>query len=308
VVKGLVQPWRAWHDFGMRRALIACRTTETNEALARAGGQTASWELLTPGRALAELQPGDAALGRLDVVPTLDGMDDGLWALGALAARGVVILNDPSALLAAHDKLLTARVLTRRGVPHPRTTLVRAGRPLPLLGREVVLKPRFGSWGREVTRCAGGAELAAAVERVRDTSWFRRHGALVQELVPPRGYDLRVVVAAGRMIGAAYRIAADGEWRTNVALGGVRRAAVDPPRGAVALALAAAQATGTSLAGIDLLPDGDGGWTVLEVNGAVEFTREYAPWGDIFADAAVALAGEAHERLACREAPAAAAV
>lgn len=86
MVNGLVQRYRAWHDFGMRRALIACRPTETNEALARAGGQTASWELLTPGRALAELQPGDAALGRLDVVPTLDGMDDGLWALGALAA------------------------------------------------------------------------------------------------------------------------------------------------------------------------------------------------------------------------------
>lgn len=76
----------------------------------------------------------------------------------------------------------------------------------------------------------------------------------------------------------------------------------------MALALAAAEATGASLAGIDMLPDGDGGWTVLEVNGAVEFTREYAPWGDIFADAAVSLAGEAHERLACREAPAAAAV
>jgi tetrahydromethanopterin:alpha-L-glutamate ligase len=308
VVKGLVQRGRAWHDFLMRLALIACRPTETNDALAHAGGPGTRWELLTPSQALVELQAGDAALGRLDVVPTLDGMDDGLWALGALAARGVVVLNDPSALLAAHDKLLTARVLQRHGVAHPRTRLVRAGRPVPLFAREVVLKPRFGSWGREVTRCAGGAELAAAVERVREASWFRRHGALVQELVPPLGYDLRVIVAAGRMVGAAYRIAADGEWRTNVALGGVRRPADDPPRQAVGLALAAAHATGASLAGVDLLPDGLGGWTVLEVNGAVEFTREYAPWGDVFAETAAVLAAEARERLACRDEAAAAAV
>ena len=46
MVKGLVQPWRAWHDFGMRRALIACRTTETNEALARAGGDQLEQALL----------------------------------------------------------------------------------------------------------------------------------------------------------------------------------------------------------------------------------------------------------------------
>src|SRR5918996_2573223 len=292
----------------MRLALIACRLTDTNDALAHTTGSDATWETMTPARALAELRLGDAAVGRLDVLPTLDGMDDGLWALGALSARGVVVLNDPSALLGSHDKLLTARLLRRRGLPHPRTQLVREGRPLPVVDREVVLKPRFGSWGREVTRCAGSAELAAAVERVRDTSWFRRHGVLVQDLVRPQGYDLRILVAAGRVVGAIYRIAADGEWRANVALGGARRPVAEPPRDAAGIAVAAAWATGGSLVGVDLLPDARGGWTVIEVNGAVEFTREYAPWGDVFADTALALAHEARERVACREGPTAAAV
>jgi RimK family alpha-L-glutamate ligase len=292
----------------MRFALIACRPTDTNDALAGAGGSGAAWETLTPGRALAGLRPGDAALGRLDVLPTLDGMDDGLWALGALAARGVVVLNDPSALLGSHDKLLTARLLRRRGLPQPRTQLVREGRPLPVIDREVALKPRFGSWGLEVTRCAVSAELAAAVERVRDTSWFRRHGALIQDLVRPQGHDLRILVAAGRVVGAIYRIAAEGEWRTNVALGGARRPVPEPPRDAAGIAVAAVWATGGSLVGVDLLPDDHGGWTVIEVNGAVEFTREYAPWGDVFADTALALAHEARERVACRAGPTAAAV
>ena len=73
---------------------------------------------------MAELRRGDAALGRLDVLPTLDGVDDGLWALGSLAANGIRTLNRAGALLAAHDKLLTARLLLHAGLPHPRTRLL----------------------------------------------------------------------------------------------------------------------------------------------------------------------------------------
>jgi RimK family alpha-L-glutamate ligase len=274
----------------MRLALIACRPSATNDALALAGGDDARWERLTPQQALDVLRPGDAALGRLDVLPALDGIDDGLWALGALAARGVHVLNDPAALLASHDKLLTARLLRRHGLPHPRTAHVRDGRPkLPFSG-PVVVKPRFGSWGRDVRLCEDRASFAAVLAEVRRRGWYRRHGALVQELVRPQGYDLRVVVAAGRVVGAAYRIAAEGEWRTNVALGGVRRPVPEPPAGAAALSLAAARATGAALVGVDLLPDGRGGWVVLELNGAVEFTAEYASWGDVFEETADALA------------------
>ena len=64
---------------------------------------------MTPHEALASLRAGDGALGRLDVLPPdARRVDDGLRALGAVAARGVHVLNDPAALLATHDKLLTA--------------------------------------------------------------------------------------------------------------------------------------------------------------------------------------------------------
>ena len=84
----------------MRFALIACRATPTNDALVGVTALPTVWESMTPERALDELVSGDVALGRLDVLPTLDGIDDGLWALGALAARGVLVLNHPAALLA----------------------------------------------------------------------------------------------------------------------------------------------------------------------------------------------------------------
>jgi RimK family alpha-L-glutamate ligase len=286
-VNGLAEGVFAWQVYVMRYALVARRSTPTTESLLAAGPL---WELRTPEQALATLAPGDAAVGRLDVLPTLDGMDDGLWALGALAARGVVVLNGPPALLGTHDKLLTARLLRRAGVPHPRTQHVKDGRPIPVPTGPVVVKPRFGSWGREVVRCEDAYSLGASLERVRDQGWYRRHGALVQDLVPPQGYDLRVVVAGQRVVGAVFRVAAAGEWRTNVALGGARRPVLDPPPEAAALAIAAASAVGSALVGVDLLPDGYGRWKVLELNGAVEFTREYAPGADVFADTADALA------------------
>jgi [lysine-biosynthesis-protein LysW]--L-2-aminoadipate ligase len=283
----------------MRLGLIARRSTPTNVELSAASALGWRWERMTPEHALDTLVAGDVALGRLDVLPTLDGMDDGLWALGALAARGAEVLNEPPALLASHDKLLTARLLRRAGVPHPRTLHVRDGRPAPVPRVPVVVKPRFGSWGSEVRRCEDYPSLEATLEEVRETPWYRRHGALVQELVPPRGYDLRIVVAGGRVVGSTFRVAAPGEWRTNVALGGSRRSVGRPPREASAVAVAAAAAAGAALVGVDLLPEGDG-WTVLELNGAVELTHDYAPWGNVFSEIASALARTALERRAGR--------
>ena len=144
----------------MRIAVIAQSSTPTNEALARVGCRGADWCLLTPAEALATLREGDCAIGRIDVLPTLDGIDEGLWVLGALEARGVTVFNGAPVLLAAHDKLLTARLLRRAGLPHPQTRLISGDRPRSSLRAPVVVKPRFGSWGLGVERCDDEAALA----------------------------------------------------------------------------------------------------------------------------------------------------
>ena len=273
----------------MRFALIAQRTTPTNESLAGSIGDGLQWEPMTPENALDELRAGDVALGRLDVLPTLDGIDDGMWALGALEARRVLVLNHSAALFATHDKLLTARLLRRADLPHPRTAHVRPDRPFPAVRPPVVVKPRFGSGGVRVTLCENEEALCDALSELSSVAWFERQGVLVQELVPPQGYDLRILVAGQRVAGAVFRVAAEGEWRTNISLGGSRRPVADPPPHACELALAAARASGAALVGVDLVQDGLGGWTIIELNGAVEFTHEYQPEGDVFADVAAEL-------------------
>jgi RimK family alpha-L-glutamate ligase len=255
------------------------RTNAELLAAARRFGLSAEW--LPPGTADQRLAPGDTVLARLDVRPTLDGVENGVSELRRAQRSGVRVLNDPRSLLRSHDKLATALALRNASVPHPPTVHVREPGPTPPLRPPVVLKPRFGSWGMDVSVCPSRSDYVRALDTVRKRAWFR-NGILVQQLVPPPRSDLRVVVAGGRAVGAIERHAAPGEWRTNVALGARRCPAKPSPR-AVELALAAAGAVGGDLVGIDLLPLTGGDYTVLEVNGAVDFTGDYSLGGrDVF--------------------------
>jgi [lysine-biosynthesis-protein LysW]---L-2-aminoadipate ligase len=274
----------------MTIALLGGDANRTNRMLAarwRALGLPV--ELVRPPEAHPRLGIGDVVVGRIDVTQEVDGVEPGLLELLVLERAGFDVRNRAAALLAAHDKLRTARLLAAAGLPHLRTGHVgSADDPLPVPA-PLVVKPRFGSWGREIFRCATEREARATLRRLADRRWFRRHGALVQELVGPPRSDVRVLVAGGSVVGGIRRFAAPGEWRTNAALGG-RRARSTPDAAAAALAAAAVRTTGLDLAGVDLLPLPSGRYVVLEVNGAVDFDQTYSlPHRDAFRDAAAAL-------------------
>jgi glutathione synthase/RimK-type ligase-like ATP-grasp enzyme len=125
---------------------------------------------------------------------------------------------------------------------------------------------------------------------LRKRPWFHRHGVLLQKFVPPADRDLRLIVAGQHVVGAVERIAAPGEWRTNIALG-ARRQPVSLPPEACDLAVRAAVAVEGDLVGVDLLRRPDGRHVVLEINGAVDFTDECSLDGrNVFAEAARQLA------------------
>ena len=275
---------------GMSRVAVIGSPTRTTDLLVDAwsrAGIRAS--VMTPELALATLEPGDVALFRLDVLPTLDGVEPGFDVFPALEQRGVRMLNRPEALLAVHDKLRTSAAFTAAGLRQPRTFHVTADRRLPNLPLPCVVKPRFGSWGKDVLLCQTRGDLDRALVALSSKPWWRRHGALVQELIPPVGRDLRLLSAGGEVVGGAVRVAAAGEWRTNISLGG-RLESADPPPEAVAEAERAARALAIDLAGVDLLPWGDD-WVVLELNGAADFDERYSLGGrDVHVEIARALA------------------
>jgi RimK family alpha-L-glutamate ligase len=264
-------------------AVVGSGENPTNRALVaswRAAGCDAA--LLSARVALETLAPGDVALGRIDVLPTLDGVEPGLFQLLMLERRGVGVLNPAAGLLAVHDKLRTARLLVAAGIPHPQTRWWRDEAARLEVTPPLVVKPRFGSWGSGIHRCRDEEEARRTLDAVARTSWFQRHGALVQELVPGVECDVRVLVAAGRVLGGVARTAAAGEWRTNVSLGGAKaRLAPDPS--AAGLATQAAHAVRCDLVAVDLLPMPEGGYVVLELNGAADFDDEYvAPGASVY--------------------------
>jgi ribosomal protein S6--L-glutamate ligase len=272
--------------------VIVGKPTKTNCALVEAFAELGHAARLAPTGALPAVEPGDVVLGRVDVLPTLDGVEPGLRQLSALEREGARLLNRPGALLAAHDKLSTALHLGRAQVAQPRTVHVHDA-VVPPFPPPYVVKPRFGSWGQEVHLSRNEDELRALLERLAGQRWFDGQGALVQSLVEPTGRDIRVVVAAGRVVGAIERRALPGEWRTNVSLGAVRLP-VRPSLAARALALRAVAALGLDLAGVDIAGEESGDLRVLEVNGAVDFTAEYG--ADVYKAAASALLRRAATR------------
>ena len=227
-------------------------------------------------RRSSTLGPGDVALGRLDVLPTVDGVDDGLWSLGELAAAGVRVLNGPSALLAAHDKLLTARLLHGAGLPHPRTRLAVASAPAAALrraGRRQAALRQLGPRRRPLRRRGHAARAPArARARSRGTAGTARS---CRSSSSRRATTCACSSPAGAVVGAIKRVAAPGEWRTNIALGAHREPAVPPPDAVRARARGrGGRRTPTSSAST-CCRRGDG-WTVIELNGAVDFTSDYS--------------------------------
>jgi ribosomal protein S6--L-glutamate ligase len=106
----------------------------------------------------------------------------------------------------------------------------------------------------------------------------------LQQFVRHAGWDLRAFVLAGRVL-TAMRRCSRGDWRTNIAQGGTAEP-VNLSRDDEALALRAAEALSTSVAGVDLLPGPKGERYVIEVN-AVPGWRALAPATGVDVAAAV---------------------
>lgn len=212
-----------------------------------------------------DLCTADGVLVRMMPPGTLEQVIFRMDLLHRLEAAGVPVLNPPRAIESAVDKYLALARVVADGMPAPATwvgeSAAEALDAFESLGGDVVVKPLFGSEGRGLVRLSD-RELAR-----RAFQTLERLGAVlyVQRFVPHHGYDLRALVLGDRVLGAIRRHAPEGDWRTNVAVGG-RAEPVALESGLERLALRAARALGARLAGVDLLPDREGNVLVLEVN------------------------------------------
>ena len=199
------------------------------------------------------------------------------------------MLNQPSAVLTAMHKYAAAVTLAEAGVPVPDAVLALAEDRLnegrSAFGEEAVYKTAIGTHG-------GGTWRVALDEPVNAQVGDRQ--AFLQAFVDQsdRQRDARVYIVGDEIIGSMYRHAPEGDWRTNVSLGGRVEDATDqlPPE-AAAIARNAATAVGLDCCGVDLIDDGDS-WYVLEINPTAGFRGLFEATGISPAPAIVKLAAE----------------
>jgi len=222
--------------------------------------------VLAPGRSIA------MELGPL-VLQRCMSHYRGLYISALLEASGVRVINSFKTTRLCGDKLLTSIELYKAGIPTPRFavafTAESALKAIESLGLPAVLKPIVGSHGRLVS-LVDDLSLAKALlehEEAMGNGLHRVH--YIQEYVPKPSRDIRAVVVGEEVVASIYRYAPEGEWRTNVAVGG-RAEPCKLTGEAEELALKAAKVVGGEVVGVDLM-EGRDGLLVNEVNPTVEF-------------------------------------
>jgi len=230
--------------------------------------------VLAPGRETVRIRGGDIALidaaGRVvepDLVVNALYRNSG-WGLDlvrTIELAGYPVVNRAEAWHRAKMKPLTGVALAAAGVPQP-AAVFSHGLPRGLglrvrgLGRRIVLKPPNSALGQGSLRYR-----RSAITRRRLRLWRRKHGSVyAQAYVANPGRDIRVVVVGTETLGATYRYARRGMWKTSVAAGG-RPAYCRVTEPLRRLALAATRAVGLDVAGVDII-EGPTQLQVLELN------------------------------------------
>lgn len=175
-------------------------------------------------------------------------------------------LNNSNSIARTRDKLRCLQLLTNRRIPMPVTGFAHSPMDTKDLinmvgGAPLVIKLLEGAQGRGVVL----AETNKAAESVINAFKSLKANILVQEFIREAdGKDLRCFVIGGKVVGSIQRMAAVGDFRANLHLGG-SASAVKLKGEERRVATNAAKAVGLQVAGVDMVRSNDGP-KVLEIN------------------------------------------
>jgi len=208
-----------------------------------------------------------------------------------LEQRGVPVFNPASAIALCDDKSLTYLALKRIGVPMPRTIILPKTFPnigytntdfldeiADRLGFPLVLKECFGSFGKQVYLLDDLQSLREKVLSLAGTPMIAQ-----QMVMTSYGRDIRINTVGGRIVASILRESKNGDFRSNLTLGG-SMTAYTPTDEEARLALTAVKELGLAFAGVDVL-FGEKGPLICEVNSNAHFKTTLACTGVNMADA-----------------------
>ena len=191
----------------------------------------------------------------------------------ALEGLGAQVINSLYTAIMSGNKMYAHMELQKAGIRTPKAMAAfseeSAMEVLDKIGYPVVIKPTVGSWGRLIALLRD-KEAARAVIEDREHMFPLYQIYYFEEFVkrPPR--DIRAIVVGDRVVAAIYRYSGQGEWKTNMALGG--HAEMCPVTNELEdVCLKATSIVHGEVVGVDLMESDSQGLLVHEVNNNTEF-------------------------------------
>jgi len=191
----------------------------------------------------------------------------------ALEGMGVDVINCLKTGIFAGNKLYTHMLLKKEGVPTPHATVAfsrdAALESLEKVGYPKIIKPTVGSWGRMISKI-NDKDSADGIIESREKMYPIYQIHYLEEFVkrPPR--DIRAIMVGDKIVAAIYRYSGNGNWKTNMALGG-RAEKCEITSEMEEICIKAKNAVQGQIVGVDLMESEDRGLLVHEVNNTTEF-------------------------------------
>ncbi|MBP5216992.1 MAG: RimK family alpha-L-glutamate ligase [Bacilli bacterium] len=198
-------------------------------------------------------------------------LDKDIYVASLLERRGLKLFNSSKAIWSTDDKMKTHLLLEGSGIKMPKTIsaplryskkenpnfLIKVMEELPF---PVVAKENYGSQGKGVYLAENTQELRELESRLA----FIPH--LYQQVIASsKGRDFRIIVIGGKAIAWMERESQTGDFRSNIALGGIGKK-IDLPQAFLETAEKAASILGLDYCGVDLLLGEEGEPILCEVN------------------------------------------
>lgn len=205
------------------------------------------------------------------LLPRTYVIDTGYFPLAIIRQferSGVKVFNNSTSIEMVADKLHTHQVLVEADLPNPTTLLAKFPVDIDLvekhIGFPVVVKTLLGVNGTGVFLMEDRKSFEDLMGLTAQTSPNAQ--LIFQKFVASsKGRDMRLFVVDGRVIAAMERRAKEGDFKANYSQGGSVRG-LQPDQRALDIAIRTAKALNLQVAGIDLLFDDKGGYTVCEAN------------------------------------------
>ena len=211
----------------------------------------------------------EASVPEVDVIIPRIGAsitEYGVAVVRQFEAQGIFTTAVSRAIAQSRDKLHSLQLMSEAGLPIPKTAAI--AQPSAFFtaiesvgGPPVVIKLVQGTQGKGVILAPNLQTAAYVLNKLRGM----KRQALVQEFIAEaKGRDIRIIVVGDKCVAAMERRATNGDFRSNLHLGGTAVPIV-PTTELENLALAAAHAHGLHVACVDILQSRRGP-LLLEVN------------------------------------------